>query len=652
MVILRILLVTVCVACLLAGGAWLAVDRSAVGMLRNELAVRGLQRLIQVDSVKLPGLDAAEAGGVTLNDPLTGDEVAHVDQLGVDVSTAEGWFSPRVSVVRGSGGRVHVWRDDEGLPLVRALNKLLATFESGPSTEPEPPPSAPSEPQPWHGAPLVILDDLEVTLTMEGEAPMVIPGCSLRVTDSPDMVVVEVQAGGHGGSATLRFASGGLRQVEVKGMQIAPVGALFLPLDEENLARDLQPSGVLDLDLALLPGHPEATRAKGQLRDAGLAPKMLPFPVGECTLPFLFEDGHLSVSDAHLSFPGGTVQGALQADASGFTLDVSTHDALWRKEYLQLIPDYKDLKWLAPEDGGSLDLSLRLTEREGSELDVDGWGGVFMERLRVGPSGVLVEDVVGSLDIHDRVLDFHECSGRCAGGVAQLSGTLNLHSGEFSADASLFDIDIAHLDRALEIPGSESRNVVGWMQGSAHAEGVMGEPRRTRASGQVSVRGGYLWRVPVLDAVLRALSLARPEDKRSDSLAVRFRVRGMTVYIDELRLDSESLSLLGEGRVSRNGDLDLKITPIHMGGMLGDALRYVQRQLVALDLTGTYSDPHVRVRPLKAVTGPLGDLWDWITGLFGGGDEKPESPFADEPDDEPAAPPAPPVSGEPPPGPP
>jgi len=271
-----------------------------------------------------------------------------------------------------------------------------------------------------------------------------------------------------------------------------------------------------------------------------------------------------------------------------------------------------------------------------------------MDRLRVGPSGVLVEDVVGSLDIHDRVLDFHECSGRCAGGTAQLSGTLNLKSGEFSADASLYDIDIAHLDRALEIPGSESRNVVGWMQGSAHAEGVIGEPRRTRASGQVSVRGGYLWRVPVLDAVLRALSLARPEDKRADSLAVRFRVRGMTVYIDELRLDSESLSLQGEGRISRNGDVDLKITPIHMNGVVGDALRYLQRQLVALDLTGTYSDPQVRVRPLKAVTGPLGDLWDWICGLFGGGEEDPASPF-EEPDDEPAAPP---VSAAPPPGPP
>jgi hypothetical protein len=654
-VILRILLVALGVVGLLVGGAWLAVDRSAVGMLRNELAVRGLQRLVQVESVTLPSLEEAQAGGITLNDPQTGLEVARVDHLSVDVSTAEGWFSPRVTVVRGGGGRVHIWRDEDGLPLVRALNALLATFSSGTDTgeeppPPEQPPEQSGQPQPWHGAPHVILDDLEVTLTNQGEAPLVIPGCALRVNDSPDMVEVDIQAGGHGGSALLRFASGGLHHVQIKGMQLTPVCALFLPVDEQNLASELQPSGVLDLDLALLPGHGEATRAQGQLREAGLAPAMLPFPVGEATLPFLFENGHLSVNDAHLSFPGGTVQGSLQADAAGFVLDVSTQDALFRKEYVQLIPHYDEIKWLKPEDGGSLDLSLRITAREGADLDVDGWGGVFMERLRVGPSGVLVEDVVGSLDIHDRILDFHEVSGRCAGGGAQLSGTLNLHTGDFKADASIFDIDIAHLDRALEIPGSESRNVVGWMQGSAHAEGHIGEVRRTRASGQVSVRGGYLWRVPVLDAVLRALSLARPEDKRSDSLAVRFRVRGMTIYIDSLLLNSESLSLQGEGRVSRDGDLDLKITPIHMGGMLGDALRYLQRQLVALDLTGTYSDPHVRVRPLKAVTGPLGDLWDWICGLFGA-DEKPTSPFTEEPDDEPE-PAAPPVSAAPQPGPP
>jgi hypothetical protein len=79
-----------------------------------------------------------------------------------------------------------------------------------------------------------------------------------------------------------------------------------------------------------------------------------------------------------------------------------------------------------------------------------------------------------------------------------------------------------------------------------------------------------------------------------------------------------------------------------MNGMLGDALRYVQRQLVALDLTGTYSDPHVRVRPLKAVTGPLGDLWGLDhAACSAGGEREARVALRDEPDDEPAAPPAP-----------
>ncbi len=622
MMLLRALAAALLVAGLVAAGTWLVLDQRAPAILRNELTIRGLHRVVQVEEVGVPGTGELSAGDITLRDPVSREEVAHLDHLRAHVTLDGGWFSPQVDMIQGEGGRATFWRDEDGIGFVRAIEALLHGLHS--------PGATPAEDGSGHVPPIDIRD-ITVTLAAEDEAPLVVPGCDLRIKSDPEGLRIDVTVGGDGGSLVLRFGPDGLHRIEGRSLRIGAACALFLPSPARNLGHELQPSGILDVDLTLAPGHPEAARAEGVLREARLTPGRLPFPIEQASLPFHFEDGRVLMTDAHMSFPGGTLQCDLDASSTGFTLDVATHDATFRRDLLDVIPNIEKIEWMSAEDGGNVDLSLRVTQRAGEPVDVDGWGGIFLERVRAGPTGVLIEDVVGSLDVHNQVLEFHELSGRCAGGAAKLSGTLNLHTGDIVADASLYDVDIAHLDRALEIPGSESRHVAGWMQGALHWEGQLGEPRRARGAGQFSVRGGYLWRVPLLDATLRALSLSRPEERRSDSLAVRFRIRGQTFYVDDMRLDSEAVALAGDGRISRAGDLDLKITPIPMTGMLGDLLRYLQRQFVALELRGTWNAPEVRVRPFKAVTGPIGDLIHWIGGLFGAGGDEPASPFADDP---------------------
>ncbi|MBM3984735.1 MAG: hypothetical protein FJ296_03435, partial [Planctomycetes bacterium] len=363
----------------------------------------------------------------------------------------------------------------------------------------------------------------------------------------------------------------------------------------------------------------------GVLRQAELRPSRLPFALGQATLPFAIEQGRFALRDARLAFPGGTALVGLLADSDGFTLDLDVEGAEFRRVLLQLIPQADQLSWLKPEDGGRLDLQLRV-HGSGEVIDVEGHGGMAIERLRVGPTGVLFEDVVGSLEIVDQHLSLHEVTGRCANGAARLAGTLDLRTGDVVADVALFDVDFARLDRALELPGAQERSMAGWLQGQAHMELRLGEPRSARGQGQLSVRGGYLWRLPVLEAVLRALTLVRPAESRADGLAVQFRVKGQTLQLDDVRLDSDTLGLRGSGKVQRGGVLDVKITPLAMEGTVGDALRYLQRQLVQLEVRGTWDKPEVRVLPLKAVTGPIGDFLGWVGGLFGLGTDAPVTP--------------------------
>lgn len=619
--LLRIALVGACVAGLLAGGAWLLADARGTDVLRRELAARGLRGVVEVEAVELPSPVLLRARGLRLRDPRGGTEVAALDLLEVQVGLSGPGLAPRLLALRGTGGRASFTHDAAGIPFVRAIEALLdALSHHGPRAPGDGPPPLPT----------LEFRDIDVSLGLPGRPARELPGCGVWVGSEGGDTRVDIAAGRAGGSVTLAFGDDGLRRVTVRDVEVDPACAVFLPdAVLQGLAGELAPGGRLDLELGLVPGDAQAAHAAGVLRTAVLRPARLPFALEQATLPFDLAQGRFSVRDARLAFPGGTAAAGLVADRDGFTLDVDVRGAEFRSVLLQLLPQGGQVSWLKPEDGGRLDLQLRLSGRDGV-TDVEGRGGMAIERLRIGPTGVLFEDVVGSLEVRDRELSLHEFSGRCAGGAASLAGTLDLRSGDVVADVALFDVDIARLDRALDPDGALSRRTAGWLQGQAHLEGRLGDPRTLRGAGQLSVRGGWLWNVPVLDAVLRALTLATPEESRADSLAVRFRVKGQAVQLDDVRLDSDVLGLRGSGKLQR-GALDVKVTPLAMEGTVGDALRYLQRQLVQLEVRGTWDQPEVRVLPLKAVTGPLGEFLGWVGGLFGLGADAPLTPPGDAP---------------------
>lgn len=609
--LLRLAVAAACVLGLLAAAGWLLLDSNATGIARNELAALGLRPYVTLGRVELPEPGLVQVHDLVLRDPDSGADVASLERLELQLALGSDWTSPRLAGLRGRGGRARFEHDGRDVGFIRALDGLLDRLgDHGPRT-----PGEQSAPPP--ALPTLEFREVEAVLAVPGLPPRAYRDCLVWVQVSGHDTRVDIAIGGDGGRVRLDFAPDGLRRVEVAGVAVDPSGAVFLPVELQPLAAAVAPAGTLDLALDLVPGDVAAVRASGQLRDAELRPERLPFALQEASLPFALDDGRVRVQDAQLAFPGGVLQASLTADREGSVLELATAGAAFRREFLQLIPQWEQVTWLQPEDGGRFDLRLRIATA-GGVTDVDGWGGLAVERLRAGRSGVLVEDIVGSLEVHDQVLSFHELTGRCAGGAARLSGTLDLRSGDLSADAAVFDVDVARLDRELDAPGAEPRRVAGFLQGDLRWRGRLGAPALARGQGQFSLRGGYLWRVPVLDAVLRALSVATPDEQRSDALSVAFRQRGGTWSLDEIRLDSPYLSLRGKGKLHRGGELDVQITPIAAGGTVGDALRYLQRQLVALELRGTWDQPQVRLLPLKAVTGPVGDFVGWVGGLFGG----------------------------------
>src|SRR6185436_1101275 len=178
-------------------------------------------------------------------------------------------------------------------------------------------------------------------------------------------------------------------------------------------------------------------------------------------------------------------------------------DARFRADFLDLFPQGHSLSWLRCEDGGNIELHLRIEQSQpvdetvtslppvqplegalarqlqgGGEMTVRGWGGVLLHRVWIGPtpeSQVAVDELVGSFELRDGELVIRETSGLFADGVLRLRGRLDQATGDIEFNGSVFDADLARIRRALSGDDS-SQGVTGWLEGSVVYTGRVGEP--------------------------------------------------------------------------------------------------------------------------------------------------------------------------------
>jgi hypothetical protein len=654
----RIVALVLLVGCLLAAGAWYVADRQATGFVQGKLEELRLSDLLAVERVRLPAPDVVRLGGVSLVDEVSGVEVAHLERLDVHLA-----LPGRPQFISGEGGRALFTADGEHLVFARAIEAALDRLQERPAEAPVPPEDT-DEQRPW--LPPMEFRDIAATLRLPGLSEVTLPGCTAFLHVTPDALLVDIDAGLDGGHVGLEFGQEGLRRITTRDLAVTPVFALFLPVERELLADEVRPEGRLDLDVRLAhAGEHVEVAAGGVLRDATLRPARVPFPLTGVTLPFALERDVFRVREARATFEGGSLVASFEHAPEALTWRADVVDAGFRRAYLDLLPDHLDTSWLEVEDGGNLELHLRV-EPDG----LRGWGGMLVQHVRIGPTLVPVEDMIGRFDVRGSVLTLEEASGHCAGGVVSVRGSVDVESGEIDAAASVYDLDVARaraalvpvhrplppLDGADAGPGAaspgaggpvadgagaaaaaagdpdavpeEARGISGWLQGSLVFQGRLDDPRLARGGGQFSVRGGNLWRVPMLDAILQALQLVRPDEAERHRLTVLFDIAGRRYDIRMLKLESPFLSLVGDGQLNRDGTLEIDIVPIKVPlGYVGDLIEYIQSQLVRLEVRGTLRAPEVKVVPVKVVGRYAGRFWDWLGGVFSSEPEPTGPPF-------------------------
>lgn len=168
-------------------------------------------------------------------------------------------------------------------------------------------------------------------------------------------------------------------------------------------------------------------------------------------------------------------------------------------------------------------------------------------------------------------------------------------------------------------PAAESDDAATHIRGMADAyvylSGEVGDPLSRRGGGQLEVRDGYIYRLPILLAILNVLDMSVPNDDALHALEAEFFVLGNRLNLEEIALRGGSLNLVGSGSMSLPDQaVDLRL--VNVGNrfltrvpVLSDLIEGAAREIVELRVTGPVSRPTVRAQPLRALTDELNRLF-------------------------------------------
>ncbi len=165
---------------------------------------------------------------------------------------------------------------------------------------------------------------------------------------------------------------------------------------------------------------------------------------------------------------------------------------------------------------------------------------------------------------------------------------------------------------APDSPGpGEPLGVRGLVDAHLYVSGHVGDPLSRRGGGRVEIREGYIYRLPILLAILNVLQISTPGQEALSDAQGEFFVTGNRVSFESLELRGGALALVGSGTVSLPDQaVDLRLvqvasSPLSHVPLVADLLEDAAREFVELHVTGPLSRPTVRARPFRGLTDEL-----------------------------------------------
>jgi len=159
--------------------------------------------------------------------------------------------------------------------------------------------------------------------------------------------------------------------------------------------------------------------------------------------------------------------------------------------------------------------------------------------------------------------------------------------------------------------GEAETQIRGTVDAQLYLSGVVGDSLSRRGGGRLEVRDGYIYRLPILLAILNVLDMSVPNDEALHELETDFFVLGNQLNLEAIALRGGSLNLVGSGSMSlADQAVDLRL--VNVGArpwarvpILTDLVESTINEFVELRVTGPVSRPTVRAQPLRRLSEEL-----------------------------------------------
>lgn len=263
--------------------------------------------------------------------------------------------------------------------------------------------------------------------------------------------------------------------------------------------------------------------------------------------------------------------------------------------------------------GGALDTGLRFTEIDGSVL-------VDAER-----QGERRPQIALHFDVDRAVVDRRVLRNLQADLVLSDSGerwllpnlNASLYGGSVVAQAQFgvgsntsysVHVDLVGVGMAPftqpEKAGNGGANGRGRLFGSLGLRGKRDDPASREGRGGMRVLGGEMANAPITMSLVQLSQLMLPLHSALEFADASFFVRGDTVIIERLMLESPTLILQGEGTMGfSSGELNIRLRPRGKLGPISDVLGAINDQLFAIEVRGTLSEPRSSIIAIPGVGG-------------------------------------------------
>jgi len=221
----------------------------------------------------------------------------------------------------------------------------------------------------------------------------------------------------------------------------------------------------------------------------------------------------------------------------------------------------------------------------------------------------------------DRRAEARRLTAKIATGTLTVDGSVAAgEAAPFSVACSLADADLARLTADMAGGGHA-------YQGRVHAGLRIRGSRAGRHSlageGQLRLVDADIYELPVMVALLKILRVKVPDRSAFTSSLVDFRIEGPHAYLDNIELSGDAISLVGNGEVDFDSNVNLVLRPIMgeaqaqlpaMKRLLGGA----SGQFMLVHVDGTLAEPTTSTEAFPTLSAAVQRLQSRRQGADGG----------------------------------